>query len=83
MIIGVGGLLMLIGAIWMICLAVTGEPTTGGKVIWAIAIFLTGPLAGTIYFLVKKIGMVPLILMWIAILFYGFSIFTSVPSVAP
>lgn len=83
MIVGIGALLMLIGAIWMIYLAVTSEPTTGGKAIWGILIFLTGPFAGTIYFLLKKIGLVPLILMWIAVLFYGYGIFTSVPGVTP
>ena len=75
--IGLGALLMLIGVIWMIYLAVTKETTTGSKAIWGILIFFFGPLAGTIYFFMKKVGLVPLILMWIAVLLYGYGIFTG------
>lgn len=73
MFVGIGYLFMIVGAIWMIYLAVTTETTTASKVLWGILIFITGPIAGTIYFLMKKIGLVPLILMWIAVLFYGYS----------
>ncbi len=77
MIIGIGALLMFIGVVWMIVTAVQNESTTGSKAIWGILIFFTGPLASTIYFFMKKAGLVPLILMWIAVLFYGYGIFTS------
>lgn len=78
MVIGLGALLMLIGAIWMIYLAVTTETTTASKAVWGILIFFFGPFAGTVYFLMKKVGLVPLILMWIAVLVYGYGAFTSV-----
>jgi hypothetical protein len=78
MFVGIGWLLMIIGVIWMIYLAVTTETTTGSKAIWGILIFFFGPIAGTIYFLMKKVGLVPLILMWIGVLIYGYSAFTSV-----
>jgi len=77
MVIGIGALLMLIGAIWMIVTAVQTESTTGSKAIWGILIFFTGPIAGTVYFLMKKVGLIPLVLMWIAVLAYGYGIFTG------
>ena len=75
-----GWLVMLVGAIWMIYTAVTTETTTGSKAVWGILIFLFGPLAGTVYFLMKKVGLVPLVLMWIGVLVYGYSVFTAASS---
>lgn len=77
MVIGIGGLIMLIGAIWMIVTAVKTESTTGSKVLWALVIFFLGAIGGTIYFFVRKAGGTPLILMWIGALLYGYGAFTS------
>jgi hypothetical protein len=80
MIVSLGWLLMFVGAVWMIYTAVTTESTTGSKVVWGVLIFLLGPITGTIYFLMKKVGLIPLILMWIGVLFYGYSVFTATSS---
>jgi hypothetical protein len=80
MVVTLGWLVMFVGAIWMIYTAVTTESTTGSKVVWGVLIFLFGPLAGTIYFFMKKVGLVPLILMWIGVLVYGYSVFTAASS---
>lgn len=77
MFMGIGALLLLVGAIWMIVVAVQSENSTAAKLIWGLLIFFTGPFAGTIFFLIKKAGLVPLILMWIAVLVYGAGIFTG------
>ena len=60
-----GGLLAFIGAIWLVVTAIQTGQTTGDKVIWALVNFFCQPLGGIIFFIVKKQGMVPLILMLI------------------
>lgn len=77
MVIGIGALIMLIGAIWMIVTAVQTETTTGMKAVWGLVIFFFGAVGGTVYFLVRRAGGVPLILMWIGVLLYGYGAFTS------
>jgi peptidoglycan/LPS O-acetylase OafA/YrhL len=58
-----GSLLMLVGAIWLIVTAIqTGKDTTD-KVIWAVVNFLCQPLGGIIFFIVKKQGLIPLLLV--------------------
>lgn len=46
---GLGGLLMLIGTIWLIVLAIQTGETTGEKVIWALVNFFCQPLGGIIF----------------------------------
>ena len=75
--LGIGALLLLIGMIWMIVLSVQLGTTTAEKVIWAIANFLFQPIAGIVFFIVKKSGLVPLILILIGVVFYGYGLFTS------
>ncbi len=59
----IGGLIYLIGLIWIVVIAVqTGKDTTE-KVIWALVCFFCSPIGAIIFFIVKKQGMVPLILM--------------------
>lgn len=58
-----GYLLFLVGAIWLIVTAVqTGKDTTD-KVIWALVNFFCQPLGGIVFYIVKKQGMVPLLLV--------------------
>ena len=66
-----GGILMLIGTIWLIVLAVQTGQTTGEKVIWALVNFLCQPLGGIIFFIMKKVGLVPLILVIIGAILLG------------
>ena len=77
MMIGVGALLMLICVVWFVVLSVQTGSSTGEKVIWALANLLFQPLAGIIFFFVKKQGLVPMILGIIGVIFYGYGFFTS------
>ena len=69
--LGLGALLMLIGTIWLIVLAVQTGETTGEKVIWALVNFFCQPIGGIIFFIVKKVGLVPLILVIIGAVLLG------------
>ena len=60
-----GGILAFIGAIWLVVTAVQTGQTTSDKVIWGLVNFFCQPLGGIIFFVVKKQGMVPLIIMLI------------------
>jgi hypothetical protein len=81
MILGVGALLMLISIVWFIILSFQTGGSTGEKVIWAIVNFLFQPIAGIIFFFVKKAGLIPMILGIIGVVFYGYGVFTSLPDV--
>ena len=65
MLAGLGGLLILIGVIWMIIVAIQTGQTTGEKVIWALVCFFCGILGSIIFFAVKRQGLVPLLLQLI------------------
>ncbi len=60
-----GGILAFIGAIWLVVTAIQTGQTTSDKVIWGLVNFFCQPLGGIIFFVVKKQGMVPLIVMLI------------------
>lgn len=62
---GLGGILFLVGVIWLIIIAIQTGTTTGEKVIWALVNFLCQPLGGIVFYVMKKQGLVPLILMLI------------------
>lgn len=73
---GLGGLLMLVGGIWLIVIAIQTGKDTGEKVIWGLVNFLCQPLGGIIFYIVKKQGLVPLILVIIGAILSGVG-FTS------
>lgn len=81
MFISIGALLMLICAVWFIVLSIQMGQSTAEKVLWAIANFLFQPLAGIIFFFVKKAGLVPMILGIIGVIVYGYGFMTSMPQV--
>ena len=60
---GLGSILILVGAIWLIVIAIQTGQTTGEKVIWALVNFLCQPLGGIIFYVVKRQGLVPLLLV--------------------
>ena len=68
---GLGFLLLLVGAIWLIVIAIQTGETTGEKVIWALVNFLCQPLGGIIFFIVKKQGLIPLILVIVGAILGG------------
>jgi hypothetical protein len=71
-----GGLLLLIGTIWLIVIAIQTGATTGEKVIWALVNFFCQPLGGIIFYVLKKQGLVPLILVIIGSLIAGFGYYS-------
>lgn len=68
-----GGLLCLIGVIWLVVVAIQTGQTTGEKLIWALVCFFCNPIGGIIFFAVKRQGMVPLLLdiIGIVLVFVG------------
>jgi hypothetical protein len=81
MAIGIGGLLMLICAVWFIILSIQLGNSTAEKVVWAIVNFLFQPIAGIIFFFVKKAGLIPMLLGIIGVILYGYGLFTSMGDV--
>jgi len=75
-----GSLVAFIGAIWLIVTAIqTGKDTTD-KVIWAAVNFLCQPLGGIVYFIVKRQGLVPLLMVivgWVLLVAGGAVSFTG------
>ena len=70
----VGSLIAFIGAIWLIVTAIQTGQTTGDKVIWGLVNFLCQPLGGIVFYIVKKQGLIPLLMViggWILIIVGG------------
>ena len=74
---GLGGLLMFVGAIWLVVIAIQTGKTTGEKVLWGLVNFFCQPLGGIIFFIVTKQGLIPLILVIVGLLLYGGGILTN------
>ncbi len=68
---GLGGLLILIGTIWLVVTAIQTGQTTGDKVIWALVNFFCQPIGGIIFFAVKRVGLIPLILIIVGFVFFA------------
>jgi len=66
-----GGILILVGTIWLIVIAVQTGQTDGEKVIWALVNFLCQPIGGIVFYIVKRQGLVPLILVLIGSVLLG------------
>jgi hypothetical protein len=67
-----GGVLTLVGAVWLVVIAIQTGQTNGEKVIWALVNFLCQPLGGIVFYIVKKEGLIPLIFVLIGSLLLGF-----------
>ncbi len=59
----IGGIVYLIGWIWMIVTAIQTGETTADKAIWGLVCFFCGPLGSIIFFAVKRQGLYPLLMM--------------------
>ena len=68
---GIGSLLILIGAIWLIIISIQTGQTTGEKVLWAAVNFLCQPIGGIIFYIVKRQGLVPLLLVIVGAVLAG------------
>ncbi len=69
-----GWLLAMIGMIWLVVTAIQTGTTTGEKVIWALVNFLCQPLGGIIFYVVRKQGLYPLLMViigWILLVAGG------------
>ena len=70
--ISIGGLLSLIGIIWLVILSIQTGKTTGEKVLWAVVnIIACQPIGGIVFFFVKRVGLVPLVLVIIGAILQG------------
>lgn len=66
-----GSVLLLVGCIWLIVIAVQTGQSTGEKVIWALVNFFCQPLGGIVFYIMKKQGLVPLVLVIIGTILTG------------
>ena len=73
-----GGLLCFVGAIWLIVIAIQTGQTTGEKVLWALVNFFCQPLGGIIFYIVKRQGLVPLLLVIVGSIIGGYGYASTV-----
>ncbi len=69
-----GWVLVLVGTIWLVVTAIQTGADTKDKVIWGLVNFFCQPLGGIIFYVLKKQGMIPLLLViagWIIMVVGG------------
>lgn len=69
-----GWVLIFAGTIWLVVTAVQTGATTGEKALWGIVNFFCQPLAGIVFYIVKKQGLYPLLMVivgWIMMMVGG------------
>lgn len=71
-----GGIVMLIGIIWLIVIAVQTGQTTGEKVLWALVNLICQPIGGIVFYIVKRQGLVPLLLVILGWIVCGFGYYS-------
>jgi hypothetical protein len=79
--LSLGSILLLAGTIWLIVIAIQTGQSTGEKVIWALVNFFCQPLGGIIFYILKKQGLVPLILVIIGAILTGVGWSTSMKEI--
>ena len=60
---GIGALLIFIGIIWLVAVSIQTGQTTGGKILWALVNLLCQPIGGIVFYVVKKQGLLPLVIV--------------------
>lgn len=58
-----GYVLFLVGLIWLVVIAVQTGADTKEKVIWGLVNFFCQPLGGIIFYVMRKQGLIPLLLV--------------------
>jgi zinc transporter ZupT len=58
-----GALISFIGSVWFIILAIQTGKSNREKALWAIISLICQPIGGLIFYIVKRVGLVPLILV--------------------
>lgn len=82
-----GWVLLVVGTLWLVVTAIQTSVETKDKVIWGLVNFFCQPLGGIIFYVMKKQGLVPLLLViagWIImVLGGGMSAFTNMAPITP
>lgn len=72
-----GGILMLVGIVWLVIIAIQTGETTGEKILWAVLNLICQPITGIIFYIVKRQGLIPLILVIIGSLLGGIGYYSA------
>ena len=82
-----GWVLLVVGTIWLVVTAIQTSVETKDKVIWGLVNFFCQPLGGIIFYVMKKQGLIPLLLViagWILMVMGGgMAAFTNMAPIAP
>jgi hypothetical protein len=63
-----GGLLFIVGYIWIVITAILTGKTGGEKALWAVVNLICQPITGIIFVIVRRQGLIPLILIILGII---------------
>ena len=66
-----GSLLTFIGAVWLIVLSIQTGQSTGEKLLWALVNLICQPIGGIVFYIMKRVGLVPLILVIVGAILTG------------
>ncbi len=78
---GLGGLLFFVGVVWLVITAIQTGQTTGEKALWAVVNLFCQPVSGIIFYIVRKQGLIPLILVILGVILGGYGWTTSMGEV--
>ena len=82
-----GWVLLVVGTIWLVVTAIQTSVETKDKVIWGLVNFFCQPLGGIIFYVMKKQGLIPLLLViagWILMVMGGgMAAFTNMAPITP
>ncbi len=67
----IGSLLTFIGVIWLIIISIQTGKSTGEKALWAVVNLFCQPIGGIIFYIMNRVGLVPLILVIIGVVLTG------------
>ena len=82
-----GWVLLVVGTLWLVVTAIQTSVETKDKVIWGLVNFFCQPLGGIIFYVMKKQGLIPLLLViagWILMVMGGgMAAFTNMAPITP
>ena len=82
-----GWVLLIVGTLWLVVTAIQTSVETKDKVIWGLVNFFCQPLGGIIFYVMKKQGLIPLLLViagWILMVMGGgMAAFTNMAPITP
>jgi hypothetical protein len=53
----------VVGVMWLVYISITSSRSVVSKTLWAVANLIGQPLAGIVFYIVKRQGLVPLLLL--------------------